>query len=100
MGTDLATGKLTLPVLVALERANACDCARLRELIEFWNDGNVAPVLELLDKHDALDEARATIHQFLDAARHCLATLPESGNRLALATLTGFLAQQTDALGV
>src|SRR6266567_3715324 len=100
LGTDLATGKLTLPVLVALERANACDRARLRELIERWNLGNVAPVLELLDKLDALDEARATIHQFLDTARRCLAALPESENRLALATLTGFLAQQTNTLGV
>jgi len=100
LGTDLATGKLTLPVLVALERSNASDRAWLRQLIESWNHVNVAPVLELLDKHDALDEARATIHQFLDTARHCLAALPESENRLALATLTGFLAQQTNALGV
>ena len=100
LGTDLATGKLTLPVLVALERADACDRARLRELIERWNHGNVAAVLELLDKHDALDEARATIHQFLITARHCLAALPESENRLALTTLAGFLAQQTNTLGV
>jgi len=57
-------------------------------------------VLELLDKHDALEESRATIHQFLDNARQCLAALPESENRLALATLTAFLAQQTNALGV
>jgi len=68
-------------------------------LIERWDDGNVAPVLGLLDKHDALDAARATIHRFLDAARNCLAALPESESRLALATLTGFLAQQTDSLG-
>src|SRR2546426_6268396 len=52
LGTDLATGKLTLPVLVALERANAGDRARLRELIERWDHGNIAPVLDLLDKHD------------------------------------------------
>src|SRR2546426_2866233 len=100
LGTDLATGKLTLPVLVALERANACDRARLREMIERWDHGNLALVLELLNKHDALDEARDVIHQFLDTARHCLAALPESDSRLALATLTRFLAQQTDALGV
>src|SRR5439155_12549023 len=31
LGTDLATGKLTLPVLVALEPANVCDRARCRE---------------------------------------------------------------------
>ncbi len=100
LGTDLATGKLTLPVLIALERANAVDRARLRELIEHWNPDNVTPVLALLDDHDALDEARATIHQLLDTARRCLAALPESESRLALTTLTGFLSQQTNALGV
>jgi geranylgeranyl pyrophosphate synthase len=69
-------------------------------LIERWNHDNIGAVLELLDKHDALDVARATIHQFLITARHCLAALPESENRLALTALAGFLAQQTNALGV
>ena len=99
LGTDLATGKLTLPVLVALERANPVNRARLREQIEHWHNGNIAGVRELLEQHDALDESRGTIQHFLESARQCLAALPETESRLALAGLTGFLAQQTDALG-
>jgi len=100
LGTDVANGKLTLPVLVALERASASDHVELQELIARWDNRNFARVLELLEKHDALDESRNTIHQFLETARRCLATLPESESRLALTALTGFLAQQTATLGV
>src|SRR6059058_5018648 len=38
LGTDLATGKLTLPVLVALERAGAADRAKLEKLIKQWDE--------------------------------------------------------------
>src|SRR5436190_5713760 len=100
LGTDLATGKLTLPVLVALERANGADRAKLERLIAPWDGRNFSSVIELLDHCEALDESRAAIHEFLETARRSLAALPESENRLGLATLTGFLAQQTNALGV
>jgi octaprenyl-diphosphate synthase len=100
LGTDLATGKLTLPVLVALGRAGAADLAKLENLIKQWDDGHFARVIELLEKYDALDESRAAIHQFLEAARLALAPLPKTESRLALSALTGFLAEQTVALGV
>src|SRR6266498_5462391 len=58
LGTDLANGKLTLPVLVALERSGATDRARLEKWVRHWDSGNLARVIELLEKHDALDESR------------------------------------------
>ena len=100
LGTDLANGKLTLPVLLALERSVALDRAELQKLIEQWDGGNLARVVGLLDKYDALDGSRGVIHQFLERARLCLASLPETESRLALIALTGFLEQQTSALGV
>ena len=100
LGTDLANGKLTLPVLLALERSVALDRAELQKLIEQWEGGNLARVVGLLDKYDALDGSRGVIHQFLERARLCLASLPETESRLALIALTGFLEQQTSALGV
>src|SRR5882724_4014892 len=36
LGTDLAKGKLTLPVLVVWERADARDRARIQELVQNW----------------------------------------------------------------
>jgi octaprenyl-diphosphate synthase len=100
LGTDLANGKLTLPVLVALERSSVTDRAKLETLIEQREGGRLPRVIELLEKYEALDESRSTIHQFLEAARQCLEPLPETDSRLALAALTGFLEQQTAALGV
>ena len=100
LGTDLTTGKLTLPVLVALERAGALDRMKLEKLIKQWDDGHFARVLELLEQYDALEESRGVIHQFLDAARLVLAPLPKTESRLALIALTGFLEEQTVALGV
>ena len=99
LGTDLASGKLTLPVLVALEQAGAAERAELQKLIERWEGGNIARLIEMLERYDALDESRVTIHRFLERARQSLAPLVESESRLALSALTGFLAQQTDALG-
>src|SRR5438105_4148944 len=54
LGTDLANGKLTLPVLLALERSVAVDRAELQKLIEPWVGGNLAPVVGLLDEYGAL----------------------------------------------
>jgi len=100
LGTDLTNGKLTLPVLVALERASSSERVNLQKRIEQWEGQHFGDVLKLLNKYDALDESRGVIHQFLDSARQSLAVLPESESRSALIALTGFLEQQTAALGV
>jgi octaprenyl-diphosphate synthase len=100
LGTDLTNGKLTLPVLVALERASTAERAKLQGLIERWDGQHFGALLKLLNTYDALDESRGVIHQFLDSARQSLAVLPESESRSALIALTGFLEQQTAALGV
>ncbi len=99
LGTDLASGKLTLPILVVLERAKAEEKARLRELVQAWRPHHLEKVLELLQKYDALKESRRVIFQYLAAANKSLAVLPESEGRTALATLSEFLGRQTVALG-
>jgi octaprenyl-diphosphate synthase len=100
LGTDLASGKLTLPVLVVLERATAADQTRLKEFIQQWRPHYHSRIMELLAQYEALPESRTTIHQYIQVARAALDRLPASTSRTALAGLTEFLAQQTDALGV
>jgi octaprenyl-diphosphate synthase len=99
LGTDLAKGKLTLPVLKFLERANAREKARVQELVMSWNPQHLPEVLEFLAKHDALGESTEIIHQYLKQARESLKELPESANHSGLTSLTKYLARQTDALG-
>lgn len=99
LGTDLASGKLTLPILVVLERASAEERARLRELVQAWRPHHLEKVLLLLQQYDALKESRRVIFQFIATANQSLAVLPESAGRTALATLGEFLGRQTVALG-
>jgi octaprenyl-diphosphate synthase len=100
LGTDLANGKLTLPVLVALERAGPGDALRLKELVSPWDGHQAGELLDLLERGGALAESRAVIHDFLETARQSLQGVRETGSRKALMGLTWFVAQQTDALGV
>ncbi len=99
LGTDLASGKLTLPILVVLERASAEEKAQLRELVEAWRPHHLEKVLALLRQHDALKESRRVIFQYLADANKALAVLPKSEGRAALTTLGEFLGRQTIALG-
>lgn len=82
-----------------LERANAEEKARLRELVQAWRPHHIEKVLVLLQQHDALKESRRVIFQYLAIANKSLALLPQTEGRTALATLAEFLGRQTIALG-
>jgi octaprenyl-diphosphate synthase len=100
LGTDLAKGKLTLPVLLLWERANAVDRTRLEALIKSWQPSALSQVGALLSKYDTLAPSLEIIHQYLEKARHMLRGLPESHGRACLFGLTEYLARQTSELGV
>jgi octaprenyl-diphosphate synthase len=99
LGTDLAKGKLTLPVLLALERASAQERACIQSWIGDWGAQYFPHLLDLLDAHDVLGGSRRVIHQHLQMARQKLTALPQSEGRAGLAGLTEYLACQADSLG-
>ena len=100
LGTDLAKGKLTLPVLLLWERADAADRARLRELVESWQADSMKPVAELLGRYEGLGASLEIIHQYLEEARQSLRALPSSSGRAGLLSLADYLARQADGLGI
>ena len=99
LGTDLAKGKLTLPVLMAWERAGTTDRARLRDLIKDWENGSMKQMTGLLSKYETLGASVEVVHQYLQGARDILQSLAPSNGRAGLLGLTDYLAHQTDALG-
>jgi octaprenyl-diphosphate synthase len=100
LGTDLAKGKLTWPVLLAWERGDADDRVRLEKMIEHWQPGNLPAVNELLARYETLEPSLAVVGRYLETARRALRMLPESSGRAGLLGLADFLAQQTDILAV
>ncbi len=99
LGTDLVKGKLTLPILLALEHASADERARIQSWIGAWDGKHFPQLLEVLDAHGALPQSREVVHQHLQTARQKLAALPESEGRAGLAELADYLGRQTEALG-
>jgi octaprenyl-diphosphate synthase len=100
LGTDLAKGKLTWPVLLAWERANFADKTQLGNWVKEWQPGNFFPVKELLIKYETFEPSREVVNRYLDQARRALRVLPESDGHTGLLQMADFLAQQTDALAV
>jgi octaprenyl-diphosphate synthase len=98
LGTDLAKGKLTYPVLLAWERANAADRTRLESLVQDWQPGSFVRMTELLTRYETLVPSLEIIERYLTQARQSLKSLPESGGRAGLAGVTEYLARQTAAL--
>jgi octaprenyl-diphosphate synthase len=98
LGTDLAQGKLTLPLLVVLEQANSTARDRLRSMIQDWRPLYFPQVLLLLKRYAALKESQGVIGQYVRSARLALEALADSPSHTALLRLSEFLARQTEAL--
>jgi octaprenyl-diphosphate synthase len=98
LGTDLAKGKLTLPVLIAWERASAADRAKLKQLVRDFEPRSMKPIANLLAKYETLGASLDIMRQYLDKARQVLRSFPSSDGRSGLLGLADHLARQTDAL--
>ncbi len=99
LGTDLVNGKLTLPVLIALEKGQGRKATRLRALLSSWTGEKADELLRLLAEEDALGESRMVIQGFLSSANNALDAMPRAHERPLLKSLCAFLAQQSLSLG-
>jgi octaprenyl-diphosphate synthase len=100
LGTDLAKGKLTLPMLLLWERASAAEREQVELLIQNWETNSLPQVRALLAKHETLEPSLAIVRQYFDKARQCLRSLPVSEGRAGLSGLIEYLARQTEALRI
>jgi octaprenyl-diphosphate synthase len=96
VGNDLREGKVTLPLIHALSRANAEE----RKLVEtVLTDGNYEQVpflkiLHFIRKYNGIELAMEKAQVFTDKARSLMAQFPESPYQRALLAVTGLVTER------
>ena len=87
VGDDLREGKPTLPLLIAMSRANQAERAMLRAAVEHGAVEELPAILAIVRRTGALEATRLAARQEADHARSCLTLLPPSWARDALVEL-------------
>lgn len=90
LGDDLAEGKPTLPLIVALREADAQGARLLREAITKGGLDHLNDIRALVESTGALKYTLARAEQAADQAIESLAGIPESADKDALITLAEF----------
>jgi octaprenyl-diphosphate synthase len=98
LGTDLAKGKLTLPLIWLTERSAPRESRQLLAWLRDWKPELFPKLMEELLAHQALGECQRVVQQHLQAAREHLAGLPENPPKSAFFELTEFLSDQVARL--
>jgi octaprenyl-diphosphate synthase len=98
LGTDLAKGKLTLPLIWLTERFGKHERAQLMARLQDWKPEHFPKLMEDLLAHQALAECQRVVQQHLQAARQYLAVLPENPSKTGLFGLAEFLSDQVARL--
>jgi len=99
VGTDLAKGKLTLPLLHVLAQANDAERERLHTIIVHGTEENRTELLAQVIDRGGLKNAVRRIQSYLDQANASLQVLPKSGYRETLEGIARAVAEHVSALG-
>jgi octaprenyl-diphosphate synthase len=87
---DLREGKLTIPLLLALPRANAAEREKVSAVLREREFKTVAPseILAIVERYNGIGETRALARDYAGAARVALGSFPdcEARDGLMLAT--------------
>ncbi|MBI4280164.1 MAG: polyprenyl synthetase family protein [Armatimonadetes bacterium] len=93
IGSDINTGKITLPTIIALKRSAPADRERLERLLTS-PDGGLDEVREIIARCDGVGEALRTAEAYTARAAAALTALNASPARTGLLDLTTFVLQR------
>jgi octaprenyl-diphosphate synthase len=94
LGDDLREGKTTLPLIVAMQRANAEDRATIRHAIETGGTEQLEHIVQIVTRTGALQATRAAAAAQAQRAIDALAHLSESPFKSALVQLAAQLLER------
>lgn len=96
-GADILEGKMTLPMIYALDNASMMDRLRIRRLFknEKKTPDQVNQVIEFVHAHRGVELTRIRMNAIADEARAILNTFPEGEARTTLDQFLNFVVTRT-----
>jgi len=96
VGNDLREGKVTLPLIYALEDASREERRLVETVLTDSSYDRVAlrDILDLIQQHDGIDRARSRAQAFTDKARAIINTFPDSPAQRALTAVTDLVTDR------
>lgn len=98
LGTDLATGKLTLPVLLMLEKRPESEKNEIKSKLFQWNGCQTQWLMDLLKRNHALEECVQVMQGYIDQSNAALGELTQEGHSMALKKVLAYLSQRVSLL--
>lgn len=94
LGDDLQEGKITLPVIYAIEKSDPEEAAVLVQILQQGDVSQFDRVLMAIQNTQAAEACRHTAQRHIDAGLQLLATLPNSEYQAAIAALFQFVMER------
>jgi octaprenyl-diphosphate synthase len=96
VGGDLREGKVTLPVVYALERATPAERSLVETILEqrTYDEVPFARILLLLQKYRGIERVKERAQAFTDKARQIINEFPDSPYQKALLTVTDLVTER------
>jgi octaprenyl-diphosphate synthase len=96
VGGDLREGKVTLPLVYALERATPAERRMVETILRQRNYEEVrfSQILALLEKYRGIERVKERAQTFTDKARHIINEFPDSPYQRALLAVTELVTER------